>query len=116
MTIHQAREMAMQLDEVIELPHFEKTSFRVRKKIFLTIDEKLKRGCLLLNNVDQDVFTRIDPQHMYPVPNKWGLKGATFIDLSKVNKALFKDALVCAYCKAAPKTLAEKHNKENNYP
>jgi hypothetical protein len=36
--LKQIRKRALQLPEVEEAPHFEKTSFRVRKKIFATFD------------------------------------------------------------------------------
>ena len=39
-SIKNVRDMALAFDDVVEMPHFEKTSFRVNKKIFLTIDEK----------------------------------------------------------------------------
>jgi hypothetical protein len=34
------RKLAMSFPEVTEEPHFEKTSFRVKKKIFATYDAK----------------------------------------------------------------------------
>jgi hypothetical protein len=36
MTLTQVRKFALSLSEVAEVPHFERTSFRVRGKIFLT--------------------------------------------------------------------------------
>jgi len=32
------RKLALAFDHVVEQPHFEKTSFRVKKKIFATLD------------------------------------------------------------------------------
>lgn len=42
-----------------------------------------------------------------PLANKWGKQGWTIIDLKKVRKTLFKDALHTAYCEVAPKKLKE---------
>jgi hypothetical protein len=36
-------------------------------------------------------------QVFYPVPGSWGQKGATFVDLKRVRKDMFKDALKLAY-------------------
>jgi predicted DNA-binding protein (MmcQ/YjbR family) len=104
-TIATMRKIALSLPEAKEEPHFEKTSFRVRKKIFATYDAKLKRACLKLTEIDQDVFAAAGKKAIYPVDNKWGKQGWTFIDMKKVNKNLFADALVTAYACVAPQSL-----------
>jgi predicted DNA-binding protein (MmcQ/YjbR family) len=43
------RELALAFDEVEEKPHFDKTSFRVNKKIFATLNEKDNRATLKLS-------------------------------------------------------------------
>ena len=96
-SVHQARKFVMSLDGVVELPHFELTSFRVKKKIFMTMDERKKRVCFMFSTVDQDVFTKMDPVAFTAVPNKWGLKGATYCELSQVKKIVFEDAVNVAY-------------------
>jgi predicted DNA-binding protein (MmcQ/YjbR family) len=111
-TIEAARKLALSFDEAIEQAHFEITSFRVNKKIFATMDEKNKRVCIKLSKVDQSVFSAYNSAVIYPVPNKWGLQGATYIELQKVPKEMFKDAMTVAYCMAAPKKLAGKYLKE----
>ncbi len=108
-TIKIVRQLALSFDETLELPHFDRTSFRVRNKIFATLIEKEKRAVLLLSPVDQSVFCKFDPSAMYPVPNKWGKKGATIVELRKVRKDLFTDALTVAYCRVAPKMLSKKY-------
>jgi hypothetical protein len=104
-----ARKLALSFEGAVELPHFEKTSFRINKKIFATMDIKSKRVCLLLSLIDQSVFSAVDKSVIYPVPNKWGKKGATYVELQKVRKDLFRDALTCAYCRVAPKKLAGQY-------
>jgi hypothetical protein len=76
------RELALSFSETTEQPHFEKTSFRT-KKIFATLDVKNNRACLLLSEMDQSVFCSFDKSIIYPVPNKWGKQGATFVELKK---------------------------------
>ena len=91
------RKLALSLPGTEELPHFHLTSFRVKKKIFATLGEKDKRAMLKLSITDQSVFCSYDENIFFPVPGAWGKQGATFVNLSKVRKAMFKDALQCAY-------------------
>lgn len=114
-SINQFREIALSLPEVVELPHFEKTSFRVNKKIFATLAEKDYKACLGLSEIDQDVFSTLGRQAIYPVPNKWGKHGWTFVDLNEVGEGILKDALITAYCKVAPERLAVKINRDGQH-
>jgi hypothetical protein len=100
------RSLALSLPEATEAPHFEKTSFRVRGKIFATYDPAAHRASLKLSAIDQDVFTAVDRTLLFPVPNQWGRQGWTLVDLSRVEEALLADALAAAYCNTAPKKLA----------
>ena len=106
-TIDIFRKLALAFPEATEEPHFEKISFRVRKKIFATYDEAKNRACIKLSEMDQDVFSTVDKTMIYPVPNKWGKQGWTFIEMKKIKKNLFTDALTTAYCEVAPKKLTD---------
>jgi hypothetical protein len=101
------RQMALSFPETNEEPHFEKTSFRVRKQIFATYDETKNRACLKLTEADQDIFSLAAPGIIYPVDNKWGKQGWTLVELAKVRKKLFSDALISAYKAVAPPKLVE---------
>jgi hypothetical protein len=103
------RKLALAFDDAEEMPHFEKQSFRIRKKIFVTLDTRLKLAVLKLSAIDQSVFSAYDKSAIYPLPNAWGKQGWTRVDLKKVRKDIFKDALTTAYCTVAPKKLAEKY-------
>src|SRR5687768_10617050 len=92
------RSWAMAFPEVTEEPHFEKTSFRIRKKIFATLDEKNGRAVLKLSPLDQDVFSAFDHTVIYPLNGGWGRQGWTAVELKKVRKPIFKEALKTAYC------------------
>ena len=89
--LQQIREIALSFPETTEEPHFEKTSFRVRKKIFATLKDSLLT--IKLSVIDQDVFSLIDKSIIYPVPNKWGKKGWTHVHVDKVDEEVLKDAL-----------------------
>lgn len=106
-TMQTFRELALSFPETTEEAHFEKTSFRVKKKIFATYDAVNNRACVKLSEMDQDVFSKADKSNIYPVDNKWGKQGWTLIEMNTVKKELFADALTCAYCEVAPKKLAE---------
>ena len=97
MTLKQASEFALSLPEVVEQPHFEKTSFRTNKKIFLTLDAAHQRGCVKLSLEDQDVFTTMQKAVVYPVPNTWGKQGWTLVELKDIKMAAFKDIVEVAY-------------------
>jgi len=106
-TVDTLRKLALSFPEVIEAPHFEKTSFRVNKKIFATYDNTKHQACIKLSEIDQDVFSSFDKSVIFPVDNKWGKLGWTMIDLNIVSDDVFTDALMTAYCEVAPKKLAD---------
>ncbi len=97
MTTDTFRELALSMPESYEAPHFEKTSFRTKKRIFATLDITSGIACLKLTPVDQNVFTSINKPAITAVPNKWGLQGWTFFDLKKVRKNTMVDAVTTAY-------------------
>lgn len=103
--------MALSFEGATEEPHFEKTSFRVNKKIFATYDQKNNRACIKLSLVEQDVFSVADTTVIYAVPNKWGQQGWTFIEMDTVKSELFDAAVTSSYCEVAPKKWAEKYRQ-----
>lgn len=96
-TVDTFRQMALSLPGTVELPHFEKTSFRINKKIFATLAQEKSIAMLTLSLIDQSVFCAFDKTIIYPVPGAWGTKGCTYIDLKTIKKVMLKDALQCAY-------------------
>jgi predicted DNA-binding protein (MmcQ/YjbR family) len=113
-SIEAFRELALSFPEATEEPHFEKTSFRVNKKIFATYDGVKNRACIKLSEIDQNVFSAADKTVIYPVDNKWGKQGWTLVELGKVRKSLFVDALTTAYCEVAPQKLADLVGPQSN--
>src|SRR5689334_9091814 len=96
-TIDSVRALALSFPDTDEHPHFDRRAFRVKKKIFATLQEKKNIVCFMFTPVDQSVFCAYDKTIFYPVPGGWGLKGATYVDLKKVPKRMFKDAMTVAY-------------------
>jgi hypothetical protein len=92
------RKLALAFAEAVEEPHFEKTSFRYRKKIFATANEKDNTAVLKLSLINQAVFCSYNGGVVFrPVPGAWGKKGFTIVQLATVRKDMFADALCTAY-------------------
>lgn len=108
MTSREFQQRALALPEATEAPHFERTSFRVRNKIFATLAPEKAEAVLKLSPVDQAVFTGNGGGAIYPVPNKWGQQGWTIVELEAVEGTLLEAALACAYKGVAPKSLGDR--------
>ena len=54
------KKLALSFPGTEESPHFEKTSFRVKKKIWPTLDEAKQLACFKLSPIDQSVFCSFD--------------------------------------------------------
>ncbi len=97
------QQLALSFPDAEQEPHFHLVSFRFRKKIFATYREKEQWAMLKLPLPEQSVFCAFDHAVFFPVPGSWGAKGATFVDLKKLRKDMFKDALTVAYNAVAVK-------------
>jgi len=102
-SIETFRKLALSFPDATEEPHIEKISFRIKKKIFATFDEKNNHGVLKLNEIDQSVFCSSGEMIFYPIPNKWGKQGWTIVELSKARPEMFEDALIRSYENVATK-------------
>lgn len=106
-----ARSLALTFEGAEEQPHFEKPSFRVKKKIFLTLDEPKNIACIKLPEIEQDIFCTIDASMIYPVPNKWGKQGWTFVNLKLIKKELFVEVLTAGYVHVATMEQSKKPSR-----
>jgi hypothetical protein len=96
-TVTKFKSIALAFPGVTEQPHFEKTSFRTRKKIFATFSLEPQRATVKLSPIDQSVFCAFDKNIIYPVDSKWARQGWTHVELKTVKKNMLKDLLKCAY-------------------
>ena len=108
-TIEQARKMALELPETEEKSHFHLAGFWVKNRIFATIHEDKNYVMVRLSLIDQSVFCSYNKEVIFPVPGGWGKHGATFINLKKVRKSMFHDALITAWKFTAPAKIVEKY-------
>lgn len=103
------RAFALSLPETEELPHFEIISFRLKKKIFATLNAPERRATLRFTPELQDVFSAISKGAIFPVPNRWGHYGWTHINLETAEWELCQDALRTAWWEIAPASIRAKH-------
>src|SRR5258708_22986573 len=103
--IETARQIALSLPDTEEYDHFGRSAFKIKdKRTFASLWPAEQRMMVQLSLIDQSVFNSFDPSIFYPVPNKWGLKGATFIELSKVRPDMLQDAIQTAWQNALVNT------------
>lgn len=107
-TVKEFRTLALSYSGASESPHFERTSFRVNRKIFATLDEQKKIAVVKLTPVDQSAFCAFDETVISPVHGTWGRQGWTQIDLAKVKKTTLRDAVTTAYTVVTTKSLPKK--------
>ena len=114
-TVETFRQMALSLPGAVELPHFDRASFRVNlpgrqagKRIFATLDEKNKIAVLMFSPLEQSVFCAFDKTIIYPVPGGWGKQGSTIFELGRIKKTMMKDALKVVYDEIVNKSKKKK--------
>jgi predicted DNA-binding protein (MmcQ/YjbR family) len=108
-SISYAREMALHFENTEEKPHFERISFRVKDKIFATLDSAKKQLVIKLSPEEQYAFGVFNKEAIFPVEGAWGKQGWTIVELDKIGEDIFRDALITSYCNVAPKKLGEKY-------
>jgi hypothetical protein len=97
MTGDQFAQLALSFPATEQVPHFERIGFKVTgKRMFATYLAKDNTANIFLTPKEQAVFSKMD-KAIYPVPNKWGEKGATTFDLNTVPQNFVTEALLSAY-------------------
>ena len=90
-------QIALSFPGTEQVPHFERVGFKVTgKRMFATYLEKDNTANIFLTPNEQVVFCQME-KHIYPVPNKWGEKGATTFELNSVPQHIIMEALLSAY-------------------
>jgi hypothetical protein len=87
-------------EHVTQAPHFEKVSYKCKGRIFLTVDPTSDIWCVRLTPTQQDVFCLFGDRHqpiIYPVPNKWGKLGWTYLRTHKIPYEMLADAVLNAW-------------------
>lgn len=90
--------MALSFPHTQQVPHFDRDGFKIiGKRMFATYLEKNNTANIFLTPEEQKLFCKMDKKNIYPVPNKWGEKGATTFELNRVSKEIVMEALLSAY-------------------
>jgi predicted DNA-binding protein (MmcQ/YjbR family) len=111
-TAEKFKTIALSFAEAEEAPHHEVLSYRIKKKIFATLNIAEKRATVKLNAVDQSAFCSFDSKVVFPVPNVWGKQGWTHINLQLIQEETLLDLLTCAYCQVAPAKYAKQYREK----
>jgi hypothetical protein len=90
--------MALSFPGTGQTPHFDRVGFKVTgKRMFATYLSKNNTANIFLTPEEQRIFCKMSVGNIYPVPNKWGEKGATTFELNKVAKEVVLEGLLSAY-------------------
>ena len=90
-------EMALSLQGAEQTLHFDRVGYKVTgRRMFATYWQKNNTANIFLTPSEQSIFCKMGP-NIYPVPNKWGEKGATTFELNQVEKEIVMEALISAY-------------------
>lgn len=98
------RKLALSLPEAKEQDHWGNPSFRVKGKIFATLQVKEKTAVLKMSPEEQSTFADVEPDAFEKIA--WGKQTWTRVLLPKVKKALFEQLMVSAWRRVAPKKVA----------
>ena len=112
MTVDEFRALALSLPYAIDKPHFDRASFRVdapRGKTIATLLEANATANVFLSVEEQEMLISAEPTVFSKVPNKWGDKGATTIQLTNADETTALSALKMSWTHASPpKVLKEE--------
>jgi hypothetical protein len=104
MTLSQIRRHALSLPGVTEEPHFDRTSFRVKGKIFVTARPSDAHIHVFVPEQHREPTLAMYPEHLSKL--LWGGKVVGLrVDLLKVSTTLAKDLVTSAWESKAPKSL-----------
>jgi len=95
-----AKELALSLENASSYPHFDRVAFRTPRRTFATLASSGGDLNLMLDVEQQKQFCSMAPQAMAPVAGGWGRMGWTACDLSTIDAATFKAALLAAHARA----------------
>jgi hypothetical protein len=102
LTTKAVRELALSLPEATEAPHFERTSFRVRKKIFATMAEKEHEAVVWVAPREKLYgLLRAQPD-VFIDHGGWTRMGALGVRLDRVDAAQFRELLIASWRSRAP--------------
>ncbi|HEX7237651.1 MAG TPA: MmcQ/YjbR family DNA-binding protein [Gammaproteobacteria bacterium] len=103
MKISDVRRLALKLPEATEEPHFERTSFRVRGKIFATAEPDGSYMNVFVDDEQREIMVRVDPK-VYETLT-WGKIAYLRVHLKNAKARDVETLLRAAWERKAPKRL-----------
>ncbi|HVJ28958.1 MAG TPA: MmcQ/YjbR family DNA-binding protein [Gammaproteobacteria bacterium] len=103
MKIADVRRLALALPEATEAPHFDRTSFRVRDKIFATVGSDGRDMNVFVDDEQREIMVKVDPR-AYET-RMWGKSGYLHVHLAKAKARDVETLLQSAWERKAPKKL-----------
>lgn len=104
MTLAQLRQFALSLPEATEAPHFDRTSFRVRGKIFVTARAQEPYVHVFVGDAEREPALAMYRDSMEKL--MWGGKACGLrISLAKAPAAALRSLVRAAWAAKAPKSL-----------
>jgi len=94
------------LPEVEERDHWGKPSFRVRNKIFATIQEDGTSLILKTTQEDRMVYTEMDPT-IFSVPSKYSNLNYMVVRMDLIDQLELRGLLIKGWSLVAPKSLVK---------
>lgn len=113
MKLADVRRIALALPEVTEEPHFEKSSFRVRGKIFATVPEDRKHVHLHVDTDERVALIEEHPAAFEPIV--WGKKikvDWVRVNLAAADRDQLGELLIEAWRAKAPKSVVAAYESQ----
>ena len=90
--------LVLTLQEVFAVSHFKRIGYKVSgKRMICTYDDQTGSANIFLTPEQQEKYCVNSPQYIYPVPNKWGEKGATTFEIEHHEIGQVEPAIMSAY-------------------
>ncbi|MBS4196936.1 MmcQ/YjbR family DNA-binding protein [Lederbergia citri] len=103
-TVENVRAFVISLPEVEERDHWGKPSFRVRNKIFVTIQEDGTSLIVKTTQEDRMVYTELDPS-IFSVPTRYSNLNYMVVRLDLISQVELRGLLIKGWSLVAPKSL-----------
>jgi hypothetical protein len=91
------RRIVLGLPDAIESAHMGHADFRVRGRIFATLNDDETRGMVVLTLDQQERFVRENPSVFLLESGAWGRSGCTRVHLASVDEETLGEAVTLAW-------------------
>lgn len=105
MTPDEIRACALALPLAEEQPHFDRSSFRVKGRIFATLPPGGELVVLKLPELVKESLRQSDGEAVVPLPGAWDRGGWTQLVIARMDDDRLADLIALAWRQVAPKAL-----------